>query len=285
MNAIVRLWMGAVVTLALLLPGCRKGGTAPAEVEMVVIPGGTYMMGAVDRDDDARVCERPRHQVTVSDFLLDRTEVTVAAYREAVEAGVVPEASCPTRYPDEEELCNAGRTDRDDHPINGVSWDEAQAYCAWKGKRLPTEAEFEYALRAGQFDAVYPWGDGRVPPERFGNVVGEETQQAYPRWDHVPGYRDPYVGTSPVGSFEPNSLGLVDMTGNVWEWCQDWYGVQSYPATAETDPQGPPAGEHKILRGGGFHCILAELRSAERHHKPHTDDSFYSGFRCAKDVE
>jgi formylglycine-generating enzyme len=275
----------SLLVVAALVPGCRKGGTTRVAGEMVQVPGGTYPMGAVDRDADARICERPRHDVTVSGFMLDRHETTVAEYREAVDAGVVPAASCPTRHPDEEALCNWGRDDRDDHPINGVSWHEARKYCEWKGKRLPTEAEFEFALRAGQHDAVYPWGDSRVPPGRFGNVVGEETQGGYPRWEHVQGYRDGFVGSSPVGSFEPSPLGLYDMSGNVWEWCGDWYGVDSYPAAAQVDPAGPEYGEHKILRGGGFHCILAELRSAERHHKPATDDSFYSGFRCAKDVE
>ena len=273
-----------VVLIAVVgaLAGCRKA--APRE-EMVLIEGGSFQLGAVDIDSEARVCERPRHPVTVSSFYMDRYEVTLAQYEEAVAAGVVPEASCPTRYPDEEPLCNWGKADRKTHPANGVSWSEADAYCRHKGKRLPTEAEFEYVLRDGNHDAIYPWGDERMPPRRYANVVGDETQESYGRWEHIPGYTDDHIGTSPVGAYEPNSYGLYDISGNVWEWCSDWYGVSSYSPTPETDPKGPPTGEHKILRGGGFHCILAELRSAERHHKPVENDSFYSGFRCAKDVE
>ncbi len=271
----------AAIVALLVSSGCRK---APTEEEMVLIEGGTFWLGAVERDGEARVCERPRHSVTVSSFHMDRTEVTLARYEEAVAAGVVPEASCPTRYDDEAWLCNWGRADRRDHPANGISWTEADAYCRWKGKRLPTEAEFEYVLRDGNLDAVYPWGDDRQPPRGYANVVGEETQGSYPRWEHIPGFTDEHVGTSPVGAYAPNSHGLYDISGNVWEWCSDWYGVQSYPAAPQTDPTGPAGGDHKILRGGGFHCVLAELRSAERHHKPVENDSFYSGFRCARDV-
>ena len=259
-----------------------QGNAAGVVDDMVLVPGGTYWMGAVARDREARPCERPRHQVTVQSFWMDRHEVTVARYTEAVDAGIVPAARCVTRHDDETELCNMARPDRLDHPVNGVSWEDAEAYCNWRGTRLPSEAEFEYALRAGRDDAIYPWGDGRTPPDRIGNIVGEETVESYRRWDHIPRYTDPHVGTSPVGSFEPNPLGLYDLTGNVWEWCSDWYAERSYAADPQADPQGPSRGEDKILRGGGFHCILAELRSAERHHKKITDDSFYSGFRCAR---
>jgi formylglycine-generating enzyme len=275
----------AFMAVALLaVPGCPKP-QPPAEVEMVLVQGGTFWLGAVDGDAEARVCERPRHSVTVSSFYMDTTEVTLAHYEEAVAAGVVPEASCPTRYDDESWLCNWGRKDRRDHPANGISWSEADAYCRSKDKRLPTEAEFEYVLRDGNHDAIYPWGDSRIPPARYANVVGEETQNSYSRWEHIPGFVDEHVGTSPVGAYAPNSYGLHDISGNVWEWCSDWYGVRSYPEAPQTDPTGPASGEHKILRGGGFHCVLTELRSAERHHKPADNDSFYSGFRCARDAD
>ena len=277
-------WIGLVI-IAALASSCRRDAPLPADAgEMVQIEGGTFHLGAVDRDRDARPCERPRHPVTLAAFQLDRYEVTLAEYEEAVAAAVVPEPSCPVRHEDERALCNVGVRARRNHPVNGVSWHSARAYCEWKGKRLPTEAEFEFALRAGRDDAIYPWGDERVPPADWGNVVGEESRPDYERWEQIAGYRDPYIGTSPVGSFEPNALGLHDMTGNVWEWCSDWYGERYYADEPRLDPTGPPSGDHKILRGGGFHCILAELRSAERHHKAATDDSFYSGFRCANDA-
>lgn len=241
-------------------------------------------MGAVGHDDEARPCERPSHLVRISGFYLDRHEVTVAEYCAAVDAGVVPPPRCTAEDPREYELCNLCEEERSDHPVNGVSWYDAQAYARWVGKRLPTEAELEYVLRGGREGVIYPWGDSRTPPQRYASIVDESTRGPFPEWEQIPGYYDGFVGTAPVGSFPPNAFGVYDICGNVWEWCSDWFGEDYFTEETRVDPQGPPSGAHKILKGGNFHCVLTELRISERHHKPPNDPSFYSGFRCAMDI-
>lgn len=251
---------------------------------MIRVPGGTFERGAPDHDRDARPCERPRHRVTLRPFLLDRTEVTVAAYAEAVAAGAVPPPVSRLDRPWEADIVNWGVPGREQHPVNGVTWGMADGYCRWRGKRLPTEAEFELVLGGGR-GTIYPWGDDPVPPAGYGNYAGEEAPEVYAHGRTIQGYRDDHVLTAPVGSFPPDALGFHDLSGNVWEWCSDRYGEDVYARRVEDDPRGPPAGERRILRGGGHHCVLEELRVAERHHKRETDGSVFSGFRCARDLE
>lgn len=265
-----------------LLDTAEAPATAPSP--LVPIPGGTFPMGALDEDPDARDCERPRHEVTVSPFQLDRTEVTVAAYAEAVAAGVVSEPGCTPHDEWGEELCNYRHGDRGDHPVNGVSWTEADAYCRWRGARLPTEAELEFALRAGHPDGLYPWGDSPLPPRRTGNYAGDSAPGTRAEGPVLTGYDDGYALTAPVASFPPDTLGVYDLSGNVWEWCSDWFGPDYYATSPAVDPAGPAHGERRILRGGNFYCIREELRTSERHHKRPEDEAVYTGFRCAADA-
>ena len=251
---------------------------------LVSIPGGTFPMGAVDRDPDARDWESPRREVTVATFRLDRTEVTVAAYAEAVAAGIVSEPGCTPHDAWGDELCNYRHEDRRDHPVNGVSWIDADAYCRWRGARLPTEAEHEYALRAGDDDALYPWGDTPVPPEKVGNYAGESAPRAHAEGPVLTGYDDGFGLTAPVASFPSNALGVHDLSGNIWEWCSDWFDPRYYEGGPTLDPRGPDHGERRVLKGGNFYCIREELRISERHHKRPTDEAVYSGFRCAADA-
>ena len=291
------------------------------DLDMVEIPSGAFHLGAVDHDPNALPEELPRHEVTLSAFWLDLREVTVADFGLAVEAGVVEEPSCRLEYEDQEQYCNWDKEGRGDHPVNGVDWFDAiptagtsaivaisatneaglapftvsadhrvvngvdwfdaRAYCEWLGKRLPTEAEFEYVLRARRINAVYPWGDEPVPPDGYANIVGEETLDAGTGWDHIPGYRDDYVGSAPVGSFAADPFGLYDVSGNVWEWTEDWFDPAGYPEGQDVDPAGVPDGERKVLRGGGYHCIREELRCSERHNKQPDDRVIFTGFRCA----
>ncbi len=253
------------------------------EATLVSIPGGTFSMGALDHDTDARDWERPRHEVTISPFQLDRTEVTVAAFAEAVAAGVVSEPGCTPHDEWGDELCNYRHEDRRDHPVNGVSWADADAYCRWRGARLPTEAEHEFALRAGDRDAVYPWGDAPVPPEKVGNYAGESAPRTHAEGPVLSGYDDGFALTAPVASFPPNALGVHDLSGNIWEWCSDWFGPAYYEGSPTLDPGGPDRGERRVLKGGNFYCIREELRISERHHKRSADEAVYSGFRCAAD--
>ncbi len=277
--------------LALLVTGGCQGpvgdddDSADPDQPMVIVPGGVFELGAVDQDTKAQPSEYPRHEVTLSDFRLDRHEVTIAAYREAVDAGVVEPPVCRLEYAWQGEYCNWDKANRDDHPVNGVDWSDADAYCAWRGLRLPTEAEFEYVLRARRDGAIYPWGDEDVPPVDYANVVGEETANAGTGWEHIEGYEDGFVGTAPVETFPVDPFGLFDISGNLWEWVSDWYDDGGYEPADDPDPTGPASGDRKVLRGGGFHCVRDELRCSERHNKPPDDRVIYSGFRCAADAD
>jgi formylglycine-generating enzyme len=144
--------------------------------------------------------------------------------------------------------------DRGDHPVVHVSWTDAQAYCAWTGTRLPTEAEWEYAARGGLEGAAFPWGDDLEPHgEHRMNVF----QGAFPGQNSV---ADGYAGTAPVDAFAPNGFGLHNMTGNVWEWCADWFDPRAYQHSARQDPTGPDTGTHKVMRGGSYLCHASYCR-------------------------
>jgi len=219
-----------------------------SEADMVRIRGGTFQMGSNDGVDD----ERPVHRVTVSTFYLDRTEVTVDAYRACVNAGAC--RTLPTG-----EYYNWGVSGRGNHPVNGVSWHGALAYCRWRGARLPTEAEWEYAA-GGSAGRTYPWGNS-APTGQL-------------EWSGN--------GTAPVGSHPGGATpeGVQDLSGNVWEWVSDWHGT--YPATDQFNPTGPSSGQHRVIRGGSWETSHASyVRAAERSYLP-LDRYYNVGFRCAR---
>lgn len=170
-----------------------------------------------------------------------------------------------------------------------VSWDDAQAYCRWLGKRLPTEAEFEYATRAGT-ETEYWWGNGSPGTRRVANIADESAKRQHSDWPIMTGYDDGYVRTAPVGAFEGNPFGLYDMTGNVWEWTADWYDELYYSVSPQRDPKGPSGGEKRAIRGGSWRCSPDCVRSAFRFKGVPFSGSTYSasayvGFRCAQDVK
>ena len=137
--------------------------------------------------------------------------------------------------------------DRADHPVVHVSWNDARAYCAWAGKRLPTEAEWEYAARGGLEQQPFPWGDELEPDGEHRMNVWQGT---FPARQHR---GDGYLGTAPVDAFPPNGYGLHNMTGNVWEWCADWFDPSSTPRARATT-RGPATGTHRLMRGGSYLC-------------------------------
>ncbi len=164
---------------------------------------------------------------------------------------------------------NPGFAQTDEHPVVNVSWNDAVAFCEWLSKqegkryRLPTEAEWEYACRAGS-TTRFSNGDDPERPGDVGNVADGTAKAKYPKWNGTITARDGYVYTAPVGTFRPNGFGLYDMHGNVWEWCSDWYDQSYYANSPVEDPQGPATGSDRVVRGGGWFGSPVTCRSAIR---------------------
>lgn len=222
--------------MAVFLPNVF-GQTKPS-IEWVSIPAGTFTMGAPDSEID-RWANETRHQVTLSGFKMSKYEVTFEQYDLFCEAtGRVK--------PDDE---GWGRGSR---PVINVNWHDATAFAGWMGCRLPTEAEWEYACRAG---TTTPFNTGNILTTSQANYNGN-----YPYKLNAKGeFRQK---TLPVGSFAPNAWGLYDMHGNVCEWCSDWHS--EYKATAQTNPKGALSGTDRVYRGGSWDYDAYFCRSANR---------------------
>lgn len=235
-------------------------------IEFIFVHGGTFQMGDVlgngDRD------EKQVHPVTVSDFYLSKAEITVAQYRAFCKATRRKMPPAPEwRW-------------QDNHPIVNVSWYDAKAFCDWAGYRLPTEAEWEFAARNRGEAIQYAWGNALPLDKQAGNVADESLKKYNPKTIIFENYNDGYPYTAPVASYSPNGLGLYDMTGNVWEWCADWYG--KYEENPGIDPKGPPSGRYKVLRGGSWINDPQSSRTTNRF--KNLPKNWYDcyGFRVAK---
>lgn len=251
------------------------GNVAAADGVRVTVQAGAFAMGCSSGDP---ACEKDEGsaggtKVEVGIFAIDTHEVSVADYRACMTAG-----QC-TRPKDHKrnKYCNLDAPGRDKHPVNCVDWDQAAAYCAWRGGRLPYEAEWEKAARAGS-TSRYPWGeqvscehaildDGRT----MGSVPGEPDGCGEDRtWER--------------GNRAPNALGLYDMHGNAGEWTANWYAPDGIARYAGGDLQGPPDGRQKVVRGGSWDENRDNLRSSFRNVKPPVSGkAVYGsiGFRCA----
>ena len=216
---------------------------------MVWIPGGTFTMGSNYGHSD----ERPVHRVELDAFFIDKYEVTVERYAKCVDAGKCFAPLTGTYF-------NWGKSDRRNHPVNGVDWDDAKNFCAYENKRLPYEAEWEKAAKYRK-GVRYKYPSGKNPLSES-DVVFRQSG-----------------GTSPVGSKPEEINGTHDMAGNVWEWVYDRYGP--YPAGKRTNPKGPDSGSSRVRRGGGwYHDDASFLRGANRSRLEPPYRFNYLGFRC-----
>ncbi len=236
----------------------------------IFVAGGRFMQGLPGDPDSG-----PPHIVDVDPFLLDATEVSVGEYNLCVRAGRCAPAGTGR-------MCNGARLERSSHPINCVTWAEAQAYCRFVGRRLPTEAEWERAAR-GDHRGPYPWGGSWPPPEKAVNLADASARRVHPEWLTDSTYRDGYPETSPVGALGPPGSGLRDIAGNVMEWTADFYAA--YPPTPQLNPTGPNKGDARVVRGSSFgHATRVEFMLARRRAYRPGARSAHIGFRCASDV-
>ncbi|HEY4456436.1 MAG TPA: formylglycine-generating enzyme family protein [Pseudonocardiaceae bacterium] len=247
-------------------------------IEQISLPGGTFAMGDPLHDGFHANGETPVHTVELSPFTIDATTVTNADFAVFVEqTGYRTDAE---RFgssavfhlvvaADEDDRVGSARwwidvrgadwrhpegrhssiADRADHPVVQVSWHDATAYCDWAGRRLPTEAEWEFASRGGLSGARYPWGD---------ELLGEHGEWRMNIWQgsfpDTNTMADGYLTTAPVRTYQPNGYGLWQTVGNVWEWCADRFSPNTYRAEPVRDPRGPATGESRVLRGGSYLC-------------------------------
>lgn len=308
--------------------------------DMILIPGGTFNMGA--DDDRAWRDEYPKHQVQIDSFWMDIHEVTNAQFaafvaatnyittaEKAVDWDEIKKALPPgTPKPDDSQLAaaslvfvatqNAVPLDnvsqwwrwkkganwrqpegpgsdiigKENHPVVHVSWFDAVAYCNWAGKRLPTEAEWEYASRGGLQDNPYAWGDEALLE---GKPKANTWEGNFPYQNKV---RDGFYLSAPVSTYAANGYGLYDMSGNVWEWCADWYHENYYETLASqtaVNPKGPetsydsnePYAQKRVSRGGSFLChksYCSGYRNSMRMKTTPDTGSIHTGFRAVKDM-
>ncbi|MFN7954196.1 MAG: SUMF1/EgtB/PvdO family nonheme iron enzyme [bacterium] len=250
---------------------CAWKASVPASTcdpTMVYVPAGEFTMGS----SAGELREQPVHLVYLDAFWIDRTEVTVDAYAACVASGVCkkPNSEYGESFPNSP-WCNWGAPDRaGDHPVNCLEWGRANKYCAWAGKRLPTEAEWEKAAR-GTDARTYPWGEAEpscdyaiIYASVGGNGCGFNTT-----WP---------VGSKPAGV---SPYGALDMSGNVWEWVNDWYLWNYYTVSPHSNPPGPAKTGDRVLRGNSWDGGASSSRAAYRNGAAVAFFSIETGFRCA----
>ena len=307
--------------LPFLSPSHTSLGAEPANpiinsigMKLVLIPAGDFMMGSRETPEELAKAfagklewytdEQPWHRVRITKpFHLGAHEVTRGQFRRFVDdtryqteaekgdpKGVVVvesvEGKTKTRLDPEGSWRKVGFDQTDEHPVVGVSWNDALEFCKWlsrkEGKtyRLPTEAEWEYACRAGT--TTHCWsGDDPEDLALIGNVADAKAKAQFPDWVGAMRGSDGYAYTAPVGKFRANGFGLYDMHGNVWEWCADWYDAAYYKDSPSEDPAGPATGSDRVLRGGSWINSPRFCRSAGRYWFTPGFRIIFLGFRVA----
>ncbi|MBV6713895.1 formylglycine-generating enzyme family protein [Paenibacillus chitinolyticus] len=293
----------------------KVGSYSGNKEQMILLPGGKFLMGTNDQEGFPADGEGPVREITLKPFYIDPCTVTNREFQQfADETGYrteaeifgwsfvfhlfVSEATAMTvqnrvqqapwwwavegadwRHPDGPD---SGIEDRLDHPVIHISWNDAMAYCNWAGKRLPTEAEWEFAARGGLVQKRYPWGDEL---KQGGRHLCNIWQGKFPVKNHA---SDGYAGTAPAHSFDPNGYGLYNVSGNVWEWCSDWFSPTYHIHGPRDNPAGPLSGDAKVLRGGSYLCHKSycnRYRVAARSQNTPDSSTGNIGFRCAADAD
>lgn len=293
----------------------RRHVVAGSTEGMIKLDGGTFLMGTEYERGFPGDGEGPVREVSLDPFYADAVAATNAQFKDFIDAtGYETEAQRfgwsfvfhnQLAQEDYEQLvddtvqglewwCKVHRADwahpigpesnvggQEDYPVVHVSWRDAQAYCEWAGKRLLTEAEWEYAARGGLEQKMYAWGDELTPG---GQHLCNIWQGEFPRDDTA---EDGYAGLSPVRAFDANGYGLYGVAGNAWEWCADWWSPEYHLHATRTNPVGPPGGDRKVTRGGSFLChesYCDRYRVAARTSNTPDSSSINTTFRCARDI-
>jgi eukaryotic-like serine/threonine-protein kinase len=260
------LQLSLIFVALFILTACRSNtATGPTLIgedgaTLVYVPEGVFTMG----NDIGESDENPVHTVYLDAFWIDRNEVTNKHYAVCISGGgcTMPfDASSYTRS------SYFGTAKFDEFPVIHVNWNQANAYCIWAGRKLPTEAQWEKAAR-GTDARIYPWGDD-APNKGFLN------------------YNSNVGDTTKIGSYEKGKsfYGAYDMAGNVWEWVNDWYGDAYYQSSSSSNPLGPDAGQYRVMRGGSWYDDSDIVRSTVRYWFDPAISDVISGFRCARDAK
>ncbi len=295
-------------------PAATSNPSAESANGMALLPGGNFLMGTNDDDGFPADGEGPVRPVRVNPFYIDACAVTNTQFdRFARDAGYKTDAErfgwsfvfhmfvrakaratakqaaadapwwwvVNGAYWRRPEGAGSNLKQRWDHPVTHVSWNDAAAYCDWAGKRLPTEAEWEFAARGGLSQKRYPWGDDLTPGGKHQCNIW---QGAFP--DTNTG-DDGHKGTAPVTAYRPNGYGIYNIVGNVWEWTHDWFSPTFHISAPRDNPQGPPSGNSKTIRGGSYLChdsYCNRYRVAARTSNTPDSSTGNLGFRCARDA-
>lgn len=294
----------------------KLGSNEISHDDMICLSGGSFMMGGEGKEIWPADGESPVREIDLNPFWVDACAVTNRQFAEFVKvSGYVTEVEgfgwsfvhhsqlskqerrtlesfrvsglewwyrvngSDWRHPfgPKKDICELQRLD---HPVVHVTWNDAVAYAQWSGKRLPTEAEWEFACRGGLPQKLYPWGDELTPGKKHRCNIW---QGEFPKNDRG---EDGYRGTAPSRSFKPNGYGLHNMTGNVWEWVADWFCSSFHSSGQRQNPTGPSSGERKVMKGGSYLCHASycnRYRCSARTSNTPDSSSGHLGFRCVAD--